>query len=123
MAGRDELAQSPSCWTERVELIDRETVFGVRAMEIRKFQQKRIHDFGIDGIVDSWNNLDITRIEAHLPLVGRRDHDVSSDEFAPMHMITEGCREQTDAVPSLAKDLVGLLEYCHAGPLQISGIR
>src|SRR5260370_25850154 len=107
MAGRDELAESPPSWTERVELIDRDTVFGVCALEIREFQQKLIHDFGIDGLVDSWNNLDVTPVEADLPLVRRGDHDISPHEFAPMHMIAEGSRGEPNTAAALAKKLGG----------------
>jgi hypothetical protein len=34
--------------------------------EIREFQQKLIHNSGIDGLVDPRDDLDITRIETNL---------------------------------------------------------
>ena len=67
VASRDELAKSPPGWAERIELIRRETVFGVGALEIREFQQKLIHNSGIDGFVDPRDDFDITRIETNLP--------------------------------------------------------
>jgi len=71
MAGRDELAKSPPSRAEGIELIHGEAIFGVGALEIREFQQKLMHNFGIDGLVDPRDNFDIAGIEANLPFVRR----------------------------------------------------
>src|SRR5579864_6955485 len=89
MAGRDELAKSPPSRAEGVELVQGEAVFSVGTLEIREFQQKLMHNFGIDRLVDPRDNLDITGIEANLPFVRRGNHDLSAYEFAPVHVIAD----------------------------------
>jgi hypothetical protein len=44
-------------------------------------------DLWVDRFVDSRHYRDITRIIPNLPGVRRRDHYVTVDKFAPMHMI------------------------------------
>src|SRR5579872_5737591 len=122
MAGCDELAKSPPGRAEGVELIHGEAVFGVGALEIREFHQKLIHNFGIDRLIDPRDDLNIARIEANLPFVRRRDHDLSTYEFAPVHVIAESRGEKPDAIFTLAKDLVRLLEGGDSSPLEVARV-
>src|SRR5713226_1069787 len=118
----DELAESSAGWWERIELFNREPPLLVSAAEIRELLREFLHNLGLDGLVDSWPDLDIAGIKAHLPGVRGRDDDIAADEFAPVHVVAKGGREQADAVAALAENLVGLLEYRDASPFQVSRI-
>src|SRR3984885_1150166 len=122
MACCDELAKSPPRRSERIELIHRETIFRVGALEIGEFQQQLVNNFGFNLLVNPRDNFDITRIETNLPLMWRGDTHVSPDKFAPIHGIPECRRKQPDAISALAKNSIGFFECRDSSPLEVARI-
>ena len=120
--GGDELAESAARRAEGVKLRGREAVFRVGTLEVGKFSEKRVDDARVDWIVDARNDFDVALVVAALPGARRRDHEVATDELAPVHVIAKGCREQAQAIASFAIDFVGLLEDGDAGPFEVAGI-
>src|SRR5579863_1295454 len=87
--------------------------------EIGEFPGQLLDDLSVYGIVDARAHLYITDIEANLPRVRRRNHNIAPDQFAPVHVVAKRRREQTNPVASLTKYLIRLLEYCNARPFQV----
>src|SRR5262249_61326076 len=89
---------------------------------IEIFSGKFLYVFRGDSVIDAASHFDVARVETELPGIWRRDDDVATDELAPMHVITEGRREQPNPVSALTKQAVGLLKYCHAGPFEVTRV-
>ena len=53
VAGSDELAQSAPGWRERIEFLDGEAVFGIRAAEVREFPEEFIDNFRANRLVNA----------------------------------------------------------------------
>src|SRR5204863_6546959 len=118
-----ELPQSSQSSAEGVELVDREPAFGIRSAEVGEPLQQVLNHARCDRLMDAWDNLDITCVIALLPGVWWRDYDISADEFAPVHVISERCREQACPVPVLTKNAIRVLENSDSRPFEIAGIR
>ena len=107
---------------KRIELGDREAAFGIGAAEVSELSGQFLDDMGFDGLVDAGTRLDVARVESNLPGIGRRDYDVTTDEFAPVHVIAERGREQANSIAAIAKDGIRLLKHGDAGPFEIARI-
>src|SRR5438309_2301386 len=113
MGSLEELPQCAYGRTVSVKLGQREPVFVVRPAEVREFSQQLVNDLRVHRILDAGGNTDVTLIETNLPLVGRRNHHIATDQFTPLHVIAECRREQAYAIAALLKNLVSLLEDRH----------
>src|SRR3984893_10036614 len=122
MTSSDELTKRPSGRSEGIESIERQAALRVGASEIRKLPQKFLHDLWINRLVDARTNLNIAGVQANLPRVGRRNDNIATNKFAPVHVVAKRCRQQANAITPRAKNLIGPLEYRDAGPLQVSGV-
>src|SRR5215469_8895855 len=122
MAGGDELAERAACCPERIEPFHRNSTLRMRPSEIRQLPREFFDNSRFNRFVYPRTHFDIAVIEANLPGIGRRNDDIAANEFAPVHMIAEGCREQANTIAAFAEDLISLLEHCHSGPLQITRI-
>ena len=67
-------------------------------------------------------DLDVTRVESDLPGVGRRNHNVAADQFAPVHVIPKRRREQANSIAAIAKMRYAFLKDGDAGPFEIARI-
>src|SRR6516225_3967101 len=122
MARRDELPKRPACRAKRVELLDRKPA-GLRgAPEIAELPRQLRHNARINRLVNSWTYHYIARVESNLPGVRRRDHHISADKFAPMHVISKSGGKQPDAISALFENLISLLEHRHTRPFKMSGL-
>ena len=74
----------------------RQPILVVGAAEIRKFLQQLLYDVRIDWLLYPRSDTHIARIEANLPFVGRRNHDIAAYQLAPLHVVAECGGEQTD---------------------------
>src|ERR1035441_1226353 len=79
-AGRQELAQRSGRGPERIEIVDRDAVFGVSPAEIGELIRQCPDNLRVHRMVHSWNGLDIARVIAKLPGIRRGNHHVSADE-------------------------------------------
>src|SRR5712692_577255 len=122
MASGDELTKRPSGRSEGIESVQRQAAVRVGASEIRKLPQEFFQDPWINRLVDARTNLNVAGVQANLPHVRWRNDDITTDEFAPVHVVAKSRRQQAYAIATLAKNLVCLLEYRNAGPLQVSRI-
>src|SRR6202044_3861162 len=96
--------------------------FVIGAGKVWEFLQQVFDDFRLHRLIDSRSNRDIAGVKTYLPFIRRRDHHVAPDEFTPVHVIAKSGGEQPDTISAFAKDLVGLLEYRHAGPFEVSRV-
>src|SRR5271170_2425815 len=122
MRGFEELAERAHRGPISVKLVDRKTILVVGAPEVRKLPQQLIYDFRIHRLVNLWGDTYIAAIEANLPLIRRGNHHIPTYQLAPLHMVAECRRQQTDTIAALTIDLISLLEYGNPCPLQISGL-
>src|ERR1700757_223116 len=122
MTGSDELAERSASRCEGVEFVAAQAALVRCATEIDELSRELIDNVWIHRLIDAGAHLDIAGVEADLPGVGRRDDDVATDQFAPMHVVAKRRREQPDSVAALPKNLIGLFEYRHPGPFQITRI-
>src|SRR5712692_2474813 len=122
MTSGDELTKRPSGRSEGIESVQRQATLRVGASEIRKLPQEFFQDPWINRLVDARTNLNVAGVQANLPRVRWRNDDITTDEFAPVHVVAKSRRQQAYAIATLPKNLVGFLEYRDAGPLQVSRI-
>src|SRR5580658_2049439 len=122
MRGLEELAERAHRGPISVKLVDRKTILVVGVPEVGKLSQQLIYDFRIHRLVNLWGDTYVAAIETKLPLVRRRNHHIPTYQLAPLHVVAECRRQQTDTIAALAVNLIGLLEYGDSSPLQISGL-
>src|ERR1700733_12606441 len=122
MRGFEELAERAHRGPVSVKLVYRKSILVVGAPEVRKLSQQLIYDFGVHRLVNLWGDTYIAAIEADLPLIRRRNHHIAAYQLAPLHVVAECRRQQTDTIAALAINLISLLEYGNSCPLQISGL-
>ena len=106
----------------RRELVDREAVGLVRALEVRDPAQQVVDDRGVDRHVDPRHRVDPALVEPHLPRVRHRQHDVAADELGPVEPVAVGGGEQPGAVAPLLVDAVRALEHGDARPVGGVGV-
>src|ERR1700693_2498279 len=109
MASRNELAERTARWPERIEFFEGQAVFGARAPEVREFPGKFCFDIRAHRLVDARGNFDVASIDPNVPGVGRGDHQISADEFAPVHVVAKSGGEQAGSITSLAEEPISLL--------------
>src|SRR5439155_22447979 len=90
VASGNKLTESSLGRAEGVEFLYGKATFGVSALEVGEFRKEIVNDPGRDGVVDPGHDFDVARVESDLPLVGRRDNNLPTDEFTPVHVIAEG---------------------------------
>src|SRR5581483_2864183 len=122
MTCRNKLAQrSPGC-AKCIELVRCKTVRIVCATKIVEFGAERIDYFLVDRRVNSRADANVACVIAKLPCIWRRDHDITTNKLAPMHVISKRSGQQPNAIAALLKNLVSSLERGHAGPFQIARV-
>src|ERR1700730_1635673 len=94
MTRRDELAKGPSGGAEEIEFVKGQASLRVGAAEIREFPGEFPHDLCINRFVDAGTNLNVAGVEANLPRVRWRNDDITTDEFAPVHVVSKRGRQQ-----------------------------
>src|SRR4051812_48812670 len=107
----DKLPEGPAGGAKRIEFVDGESVFCVSTGKLRKFAEQGLQDFLRHWIFNARTHFDIAAVESYLPRIWRGDHQVASNQFAPMHVVAKGRRQQPQAISALLKELVCFLEH------------
>src|SRR5579871_3382523 len=84
MASRNELAQGSDGRAVAVDLIERQTIFRIRAPKIRKLLLQFRNRAHADWIKNAISDFNAAVIKSCLPFIGRGNYDVSADQFAPV---------------------------------------
>src|SRR5215467_9545371 len=122
VTGSNELTKRAPGRPEGVKLVHGQPIFADRPAKICELVGKGVHDLRVHGNIDAILHCNITGIKPELPGIRRGDHNVSSDQFTPMHVIAESGRKKANPVASVAEQSIGALKNGNSRPFRIARI-